>query len=330
MPKHSKVNACLALLLAVLFYLFFQLCKQQPALSQVNAFADDPYDAVGSFGTQFAMFVALLSMVRAFRPYQPNRAMDSQQVLLERGAYMTCLAVAVTLGTDIVALFRFPSVWVGFPAGSLLAVLSGGMVVLTALVGWRVHHTSSTPRASSTRLAWARAIGVSLMSVIILAWYPERFTQSSPGEPLTIVGSVILLFAIVWAWGVVLSPSLQMGDEDLLDDLASIYGWLKAHSGRFSTPLALLERTLNSSFLRPLWNLVNPRRHRWNGILLFGLCLGVLLAYAEAMGAGGLGPRFATLALVFAGFEGAGVLVGYIFLAGPLRLFRSAHLSITR
>src|SRR5579859_204596 len=110
MSKHYKVNACLTVVLAVVFYLFWQLCKQQPALAQVATFTEDPYDAVGSFGTQFAMFTALLSVVRAFRPYQLNMLVDSQQLLLVRGAYLTCLSIAVTLGADMVAILRYPSV----------------------------------------------------------------------------------------------------------------------------------------------------------------------------------------------------------------------------
>src|SRR2546430_9283599 len=127
MPKQYKVNACLAFVLAALFYLFWQISKHQPALSQVNAFAEDPYDAVGSFGTQLAVFTALLSVVRAFRPYQPNKVLDSQKVHLVRAEYITCLSVAVTLAADIVAMIRYPSVWMGFPAGQILAALGVGM-----------------------------------------------------------------------------------------------------------------------------------------------------------------------------------------------------------
>src|SRR6266849_4361493 len=97
MPRQLKVNACLTFVLAVMFYLFFQISKHQPALSQVNAFAEDPYDAVGSFGTQFAVFTALLSLVRAFRPYQPNKALDGQKVHLVRAEYLTYLSVFVGL-----------------------------------------------------------------------------------------------------------------------------------------------------------------------------------------------------------------------------------------
>jgi hypothetical protein len=50
MPRELKVYALLTFLLAMLFYLFFQVSKHNLVLSEVNAFAEDPYDAVGSFG----------------------------------------------------------------------------------------------------------------------------------------------------------------------------------------------------------------------------------------------------------------------------------------
>ena len=59
MPRPLKVSAFITFVLAVVFYLFFQISKHDLALSQVNVFAEDPYDAVGSFGVQFALFTAL-------------------------------------------------------------------------------------------------------------------------------------------------------------------------------------------------------------------------------------------------------------------------------
>ncbi len=53
----------------------------------------------------------------------------------------------------------------------------------------------------SAQHRWTRAIGISLVGVIILALYPENVTQSIPGAVLTILVGVILFFAIVWAWG---------------------------------------------------------------------------------------------------------------------------------
>jgi hypothetical protein len=53
--------------------------------------------------------------------------------------------------------------------------------------------------------------------------------------------------------------------------------------------------------------------------------MGVILALGEAFGEGGsyhqLG-RFALVAAIFVGLEGAAVLLGYAFLASPLGLFR--------
>src|SRR5438094_1850842 len=149
MSKQLKGIAFLIFVLAVLFYLFFQVSKHHPALSQVNAFAEDPYDAVGSFGVQFALFTALLSLVRAFRPYQPDKALDSQELLLLRGAYLSCLSIAVTLVADVVAMTRHPSVWLGEPAGYLLAALVGGMTLLTALVGWLIRGSTRKRHSSS-------------------------------------------------------------------------------------------------------------------------------------------------------------------------------------
>lgn len=324
MPGKWKVNACLTFVLATVFYLFFQMSKHHPALSQINAFANDPYDAVGTAGTQFAAFIALITLIRAFRPYQPNKAIDNQQWLLVRGTYMTCLSVAVALGADIVALLRYPFMWIGFPAGHLLAALVGGMALLTALVIWWIHHATSVPMVPSARQRWARAIGISLISVIILAWYPENWHQSPPGELLTVVVSMILFFAAVRAWGMALSPSLETNGEDFIDDLVSIYRWLKAHAGHFSVVLAPLEKASGSFFLRPIVNWLNPRKYPWNGILLFGVCMGMVLALAEAMSEGGLGSHFVVLAAIFVGLESAGVVLGYAFLAKPLRLFRRA------
>src|SRR5579863_9514315 len=173
MPKQYKVNACFTLVLALLFYLFWQVCKQQPVLAQVAIFTDDPYDAVGSFATQFALFTALLTMIRAFRPYQPGSIGDGPQMLVARGAYFTCLAVAVTLGADGVAMLRFPSAWIGSSAGYVLTVLVVGMALLTALVGWSIHYMerNKESKAVSPHRGWIGAIGISLVGAVICALY---------------------------------------------------------------------------------------------------------------------------------------------------------------
>ena len=327
--RQLKVNACLTFVLAALFYLFWQISKQQPALVQVNAFAVDPYDAVGSFSTQLALFTATLSVIRAFRPYQPNKALDTQIRHLVRAEYITCLSVAITLVTDVIALLRHPSMWVDFPAGHLLVALVGGMALLTALVGWRIHIATRTIRLPSMQHRWSRAIGISVVGVIVLVLYPENATNSITGAVLTVLVGMTLFFASVWSWSMAIAPALETPDEkliDLIDDLAALYRWLKSHLGRFSTFCTTCERILGSSLLRPIVNWLNPRKHAWNGILLFGIFIGLALAFAEAIGEGGLRSshayRFVAVAALFISLEASGVLVGYAFLAKPLGLFR--------
>ena len=324
MPKQYKVNACLTLVLAVVFYLFWQICKQQPDLARVATFAEDPYDAVGSFGTQFAIFLALLSMIRAFRPYQAGKAGDGQQLLLARGAYLTCLSVAVTLGADIVAMLRYPSVWIGLPAGYILAALVVGMALFTALVEWRIYRTARESIVPSTHRGWIRAVGISLVGAIICALYPLNWHQDIPSGGFgtvfilfTVVVGMVIFLASVWAWGMVISPSLETQGEDFIDDLATLYRWLKVHVGRLGALLIPLEKILGSSLLRPIVNWLNPRKNRWYGIALVGLCIGAALAFGET----GLHTGFGRIE-VFASIECLGVLSGYAVFVKPLGLAR--------
>ncbi|HLY32589.1 MAG TPA: hypothetical protein VKQ36_16325 [Ktedonobacterales bacterium] len=327
MSGRLKVNACLIAVLAVVFDQFWQLAKHQPALAQVNPFADDPYDAVGSFGVLLASFTALLSVIRAFRPYQSGEATGSQQLLLARGEYMTCLAVAVTLAADVVAILRFHSLWLDAPAGYALAALVGGMALFTAVMEWAIHHVAPAGQALSAQSArhgwirWLSAFGISVVGALILAVYPESLTQIEGWELLTVVVGALILFATVWAWAMVISPSLEMPREDFLDDLTALYQWFKAHIGFFSVLLLPLEKALGSRLLHPLVNVLNPRHYPYS-IPLVGLLIGACLALTEAIGDPGPASNLIHRFAIFAGLGCAGFLLGYAFLATPLALFR--------
>ncbi len=320
--RQLKVNACLTFVLAALFYLFFQIAKHHPTLSPVNAFAEDPYDSVGTAGIQLAMFAAILSLVRAFRPYQLKKDVGNQKILLIRGEYIACLSVAVTLVADIVAMIHYPSIWIGFPAGRMLIALIGGLALLTALVSGLLFRSVQALILPSMQGGWGKAITLSCVSILILALYPAYWHHNVPGELLTVLVGMTLFFASVWVWGRAISPPMGMHSEDFIDDLVSIYRWFKANMEHSSMFFTILEKTFTSPFFRPLVNWLNPRKHSWNGILLFGICIGVALAFIEAASEGGLGPRFANLVAIFAALEGTGVLLGYTFLAKPLGLFR--------
>jgi|SRR5215467_2207071 len=328
MSRQLKVTALITFVLAVLFYLFFQVSKHNLALSQVNAFAEDPYDAVGSFGVQLAMFTALLTLVRAFRPYGRDSSqaemLDNQKLLLVRGEYFSCLSVVVTLVADVVAMIRYPSLWIGSPIGQILAGLVVGLALLAALVGWLISHSMRHINLPSAYNAWIRAIVISIVSILILALYPETWRQSFPGALFTVLVGMALFIVSVWALGLAISPYLETHFEDFLDDLASVYRWLKAHIGHLVVLCTFFEKMLGLPFVCPILSWLNPRNHSWNFMILIAIVLGVVLALAETIGEGSSHQigRLAIVVAVFISLEASGVLLGYALLAKPLGLFR--------
>ena len=162
------------------------------------------------------------------------------------------------------------------------------------------------------------------MGILVLALYPESWRQGVPGALFTALVGEVLFIVVVWAFVMAISPSMETHFEDFIDDLASVYRWLKAHTGHLAVLYNMFEKMRDVPFVRPVLSWLNPRKHTWNVCILIGLLMGFVLALAETMAGGGpqqIG-RFAIVAAVFMSLEGAGVLLGYALLAKPLGLFR--------
>ena len=323
MPKRVKFQAIAAFVLALALYLFFDLSKHQSALAQVNAFAEDPHDAVGSFGVQFAFFTALLALIRAFRPYQMKTPGQIQLILLERCISLTWKAVAVVLVADTVATIRSYALWPGSTAGDTLTILLAGMLLLTAFLAWFSRSALPGERSQITWARWSIAAGIFCAYFALLAWYPQSWRQNISGGLLTALTGMILYFVAIWAWEYVSTPLLTAtAFEDCIDDFASISHWLKSRVGLLKPLITGLERLRSRALVR--W--LNPRRHPWHGVLLLGLLMGFMLALAEIIGEGGADPhqpgRLLPIIAIFVGFECAGILLGYTLLKRPLGLVR--------
>jgi hypothetical protein len=328
MSRSVKVSALLTLGLAILLYLFFDSSKHFLVLSQVNPFADDPYDSVGSFAVQLAPFFALIAILRAFRPYQTEKARDRQLVLYARAAYFSCLAVALTLVADIIAMLRHPSLWLGVAAGYVLLGLIGIMVLLTTLVFWSIYRATRALSLHAPLQGWAKAGIFSLAGILLLALYPEELRQMVGGEILTIAVGIFFLFVLVWAIGTAITPSLNSQFEDVIDDLVIAYQWEKARADQ-SNPLfaldVMLEKFLALAPVRSILRWLNPRRHAWNIVILLGVLMGIALLLSDMIGEGGQAQlgRLALVASIFIGVELGAVILGYVLLARPAGLFRS-------
>lgn len=305
--------------LVIFFWAFFDNSKHIPFLAAVNPFADDPYDAVGSFGIQLSFFAALLSLIRAFRPYATKEIPSPQLLLILRGEAVALLSILVTLTADTIAMLRYSSMWKNSSAGWMLAGLIGGLVLLAAAVGLWLHRTVINSSLFVVNRSWIRAV-LFPINLLILTVYPAVLLGSIPGGIFTALAGMIILFISTWALSTTIFLQNAMNYEDFIDDFGSIYRKIKAQIPFISR----LEIGTKIHWLQRLFSWLNPRHHKWNLIVLIAFLLGGLLMFAEALNEGvSTNANMILLILaIFIGMEGAGVVLGYILFRKFLGLFR--------
>jgi len=106
MPRPLKRNALIVFGLAIILSWSFMFAKHDPRLRAIIRFGDDPYDAVGSFGTIVGMLIALLSLVRAFRPYRKQSPTKAQCVYLVRSQILANSTQSTLKPNNFLASFR--------------------------------------------------------------------------------------------------------------------------------------------------------------------------------------------------------------------------------
>ena len=142
-------------LIWILFWMFFDFSKHNPALMRVNPFLEDPYDAVGSFGLQLAFLAEMVSLVRIVRPY-PKGISSEKILLILNGNGVALVAMAVTLAVDLAAMFRFLPKWVGSADGWILALITGGLLFLTGWAGRLVYQTARDTEPPAVIRPWKK------------------------------------------------------------------------------------------------------------------------------------------------------------------------------
>ncbi len=133
---------------ALAFGVFFQTAKRQP-FSDINPFAEDPYDAVGSFAVQGAALIGLLSFGRAVRWRSDSTQAPKARLILRGNALVLC-AISAALLADAVAMFLHPLVyspWADLLRAGLAAMSALTLVCILALVVV----LSNTPTAAAPR-----------------------------------------------------------------------------------------------------------------------------------------------------------------------------------
>jgi hypothetical protein len=321
MPGKLKSATILTCTLTILFFLFFDQSKHNPALAAVNPFIEDPYDAVGSFGIQLSLLAALLSLIRVFRSYATKEIPSNQLLLILRGDAIALLSMIVTLAADIVAMLRYPSMWMNSSDGRILAGLVGSLLLLTLFIGLLLYRIVVNLSFFIANHSWKKVV-LFPISLFILAIYPANLRESVAGGIFTASLGMVLLFISTWSLATAIFLQTEMEFEAVFDDFASIYRGIKARLGFVSR----VENFTNIAWLHKLFNWLNPRKHRWNFIILIALVMGGSLMLTEALNEGiSTNTNIVMLVLaVFLGIEGAGVILGYLLFAEFLGIFRKS------
>lgn len=194
----KKIKAFLIFVLACLFYFFFQFAKHNPLISPVNVFNQDPYDAVGSFGVLLAFFVSLISI---FWALFKKKKKHFQSVVI------VWLSIVITFLTDITSLLRFMNIWSESMWGQILAILTVGIAVISILTGMIL---LKNEKLSIDKTNLRNALVVSVISALILFFYPVDLNKSLLGGISAIIVGLLALIINIWMWMKTLFPRIKI------------------------------------------------------------------------------------------------------------------------
>lgn len=289
MSRRLRISSVATLALAALFYWFFMFTKHDPAMAAAIPFAEDPYDAVGSFCLILSTMLAALALIRAFRPFRKTRPSHLACLFLARTQLAVPVGILITLAGDAIAMARHPAQWMGKPVAIELLELVGGVAAVSAALFFLVRR--SLPRGPAHQTSSSKAILCALAYVVVLAAFPESLIQSAAFH----FAAIVMAFLLIAASQSTLTAALLPADpgEDQADDVR--------HGQR----------------PRP-WM-------QWAVVILLGMAIGGFAFAGEIFGEGNSGTPPAQLLLVASLFLGAGtsfMVVSFGFFKGPLGLGR--------
>ncbi|MGA9398861.1 MAG: hypothetical protein WBV22_11445 [Anaerolineaceae bacterium] len=116
---------------ALYFWTFFTISKVPPFVND-NPFANDPYDAIGSFAFQISVISGILSLARAVDVHL-HAERDWKEKYILHGCWVSQGAIAVTVLVDILAWVLNP-VWKSSISGIQLLVGLVSLAMLTIIM----------------------------------------------------------------------------------------------------------------------------------------------------------------------------------------------------
>jgi hypothetical protein len=323
--NRQKTTAVIVLGLSILFYIFFETCKHTPALGSTNPFAEDPYDAVGSFAIFLSFLSAIMMGLRTFRTYPNNEIPAGQRVLVLRAGAVAILSVVVTLAADAIGLGRAVITTGSFPAARSLAEILVGMSLVTLLTGWIFIRASRGVENQQVQRPWLRGGILCGSAVLILAFYPLQWRETSvAGGIISALAGMSVLFITTWGLVTVIIPVIEFGYEDVFDDVSAIIKEWGKHIQILDGTVHWIHKAIAQKPMKGILGWINPRRHRWNLAIITAAGLGLMLVLVEALSEGvpTTLERMLLVGGVYVGLGGAGVMLGYVLFGRYLGIFR--------
>jgi hypothetical protein len=291
----------------------------------VNPFAEDPYDAVGSFGVQLGFACSILAVLRAFLTDLRTESLYNRYTYTIRAMAVSQLAIIVTMLGDFVALARYSSMWNHSFEGTVLISFTAGMFLFALGFCLYLIRLAKRRDVCSKSPLHPRQTVLVLIGLSLLVMYPGGWRDGAAGGIFTAMVGMVFLFYSVALLSKAMFPCPDIPEKDLIDDLAGIYLILKPRSGYLGRIISSIEEGAGSSTLRRMVDLFNPRKQEWNFLALIAIPLGSILALVEIFGEGfpgGIGHAL-LIAIVYVVLESAGVFLGYALLRRFLGLIRS-------
>jgi hypothetical protein len=232
--------------------------------------------------------------------------------------------VTVTLAADAIGLIRSfikdgasPTIW------ALVSMVTG-MALITLAAGWILFHLLQGLAAPHASHSWGWAVVVSVMFLLILAFYPLRWRGASiTGAIFTALTGMMLLFITVWGFAIAIIPVVKSTNKDIFAELSIIFQGWKKKPGRLAIPFLWVDKVYAQTRVQHLLEWFNPSRHRWNLVLLLAVAMGLMLGLVESLAEGVPSNlnRVMLVAGIYVSLETAGVVLGYLLFGKYLGIF---------
>jgi len=321
-----RIAAVGSLLLTGVFVYLFNLAKHDPVLSAANPFAEDPYDAVGSFGIQLGSVCAVIAAIRALRTDLKTESLTNRYTYAIRAMAVSGLAIVVTMIADMIALVRHSSQWERTEGANGLVIFTGGLFLLGVLFSFSLMRLARRREVCSQNPLRRRQMVPFLVLCGVLCVYPAVWRESVPGAILCAIAGMLILFYSVALLSNAMFPCPDIPEKDLVDDLYGFFNDMMSRAGFLPSGAGLGAQTSGVPPSGKILGLLNPRKHEWNLLALIAILMGLSLALAEIFsdGASPGSGRLLLVGIVFVVIESAGIVLGYALFKRFLGLMRSA------